>query len=150
MNNFTKRENNISNSEYPQKKDYDKYIYNGNGKYPLLEAIYQNNYKIANLIIEYANDHHIPIDINDKNYCGDYPLLVAIKNGNTKLIRLLMKYADSHKIILNIDEKYMASLPYVNKDIINLLKEYKNTHTNLPYSNIPVIEKVSRKRKRNF
>jgi len=39
---------------------------NQDGSYPLLEAIYNNNIEIVQLLIEYANQHQIILKLNEK------------------------------------------------------------------------------------
>ncbi len=74
------------------------------GYYPLDLAINDNNTKIVQLLIEYANQHQIILELNEKGHEG-YPLLKAISENNTKIVQLLIKYAIQHQIILELIEK---------------------------------------------
>jgi len=68
-------------------KDFQK-------NYPLLYAAQNNNTKIVKLIIDYANNHNIELNLNKKNDYGKYPLLYAIKNNNIEMVKVLIKYSN--------------------------------------------------------
>jgi len=78
---------------------------NKDGNYPLLKAIFENNIEIVQLLIEYANQHQIILELNEKNKDGDYPLSEAIFKDNIKIVKLLIEYANQHQIILELNEK---------------------------------------------
>ncbi|OUM68004.1 hypothetical protein PIROE2DRAFT_58395 [Piromyces sp. E2] len=55
--------------------------------------------------MEYADDKHIILNINDRNKYGNYPLLWAIIKNNTELVQLIIDYAIRHNIILILNDK---------------------------------------------
>ncbi|ORX71015.1 ankyrin [Anaeromyces robustus] len=79
--------------------------YNNHGNYPLLNAIKKSNEDMIQLLIQYANEHKIILNLNEKDNRGNSPLLNAIKKCNEDMIKLLIQYADEHEIILNLNEK---------------------------------------------
>ena len=87
--------------------------------------------KQFNLLIEYANQHQIILELNEKDKDGQYPLYWAISNRNVEIVQLLLKYALQHQIILKLNEKdiygqyplYWA-IRYNNIEIVKLLLKY--------------------------
>ena len=105
------------------------------GNYSLLRAISKNNIDIVQLLIEYALQHQIILELNEKNFFRDYPLFCAISNNNIEIFQLLMEYANQYKIILKLNERnnngeyplYWAILNN-NIEIVQFLIEYANQH----------------------
>jgi len=88
------------------------------GDYPLYLSIRYNNAEIVQLLLEYANQHQIILELNEKNKNIKYPLLRAIDN-NIKIVKLLIEYANKHQIILEYDENDIKDRP----EIKNLLQK---------------------------
>jgi len=66
-----------------------------NGGYPLLWVVEKDNIEMVKLIIDYANNNNIILDINGKNIeKGKYPLYFAVCNHNVEMIKLLIDYAN--------------------------------------------------------
>ncbi|ORX64862.1 hypothetical protein BCR32DRAFT_272937 [Anaeromyces robustus] len=89
---------------------------NNRGNYPLLQAIHFNNEECVKLLIQYANNNKILLNLNEKNKFGYYPLITAIYNNNINIIKLLMNYADKHEILLNINENNFPLLEAINNN----------------------------------
>eukprot|EP00833_Pecoramyces_ruminatium_P015563 jgi/Orpsp1_1/1189595/evm.model.d7180000073133.1 len=100
-----------------------------------LDATLRDNIEIVKLFIDYANQHDIILELNEKNNIGYYPLLwVTIKN-DIEMIKLLIEYANKYNIILQLNKKNQnGSFPLSeaidndNIEIIKLLIEYANQH----------------------
>jgi hypothetical protein len=61
---------------------------------------------MVKLIIEYANNSNIILDMNNSdNYKKYYPFLYATHHNNIEMAELIIKYANEHDIILNINNK---------------------------------------------
>jgi len=56
-----------------------------------IPTISNNNVEIFKLLIEYANQHLIVLELNEKNEDGQYPLLWATFNNNIEIVKLLIK-----------------------------------------------------------
>ena len=109
------------------KKNKDGYLF------PLLWAISNKNVEIVKLLIEYANQHQIILELNEKNKFGDYPLLWAI--FNVEIIKLLIEYANQYQIIMELNEKnnkggypLLFSVSINNIEIVKLLIDYANQY----------------------
>eukprot|EP00833_Pecoramyces_ruminatium_P012474 jgi/Orpsp1_1/1186506/evm.model.d7180000051081.1 len=90
---------------------------------------------MVKLLIEYANQHQIILELNEKNDYGNYPLLEAINNNNIEIVKLLIEYANQHQIILelneiNKNEEYplLKAITCDNIKIVKLLIDYANQH----------------------
>ena len=95
-------------------------------KYPLSEAIRENNIEIVQLLLEYALQHQIILELNEKDFLGYNPLLRAIFWNNIEIVQLLIDYALQHQIILKYDKKYdffIANKPKIKKLLQNYEKE---------------------------
>ena len=96
--------------------------------YPLLSAIKKNNITIVKLLMEYAKENNIVLNINDKNNNEEFPFLSAIKfdnkNDDTKMVDSLMEYAKENNIVLNINDKN-------NNDEFPLLLAIDNKNDNI-------------------
>ncbi|KAG4091495.1 hypothetical protein H8356DRAFT_1707868, partial [Neocallimastix lanati (nom. inval.)] len=83
--------------------DKNNIILNVNGKketkYPLINAINNNNFEMVKLLIDYANSHEFVLDISYNSYSN--PFLNAI--NNIKIVKLLIEYANNNNIILKIN-----------------------------------------------
>jgi len=82
-----------------------------------MKAIREENLEVMTMLIDYANDHNILLDINDKDFDGNFPLLVVANCDDTELslFHTLVSYANDHNILLNINDKN-------NEDCYPLLK----------------------------
>jgi len=105
------RENNIilEINEKAKVRYYYTLVYSS----PLYCVIWQNNIEIVKLLMAYADENHMTLNINE--YCNDsFPLLLSIvNNNNIEIIKLLIKYAEDHHIILKINQRvtvYMIKL----------------------------------------
>jgi len=81
-----------------------------NGNYVLLKAINKKNIEIIKLLIEYANENNIILDLNEKNKYRYYPILEAINKNNIEIIKLLILYANKNNIAFNIIDRWYSSL----------------------------------------
>eukprot|EP00833_Pecoramyces_ruminatium_P012007 jgi/Orpsp1_1/1186039/evm.model.c7180000096583.2 len=102
------------------------------GNYSLLTAINENVY-IVKLLIDYANENNIILELNEKNEFGDFPLLMAINKYNIEMVKLLIDYANEKNIILELNEKDIdGNYPLLNAinnnniETIKLLMDYAN------------------------
>jgi len=75
-----------------------------NGYSAFMTAINQNNADLVELILNYSNDHNIPIDINEKDASGNYPMTKAINKNNFDMVILLMEYGMNNKIDMNLTD----------------------------------------------
>jgi len=76
--------------------------------------------------MEYANQHQITLELNDKNKWGEYSLLWTIYYRNNEMLELLIEYANQHQVILELNEKdenklYPLELA-ISKDNIEMTK----------------------------
>eukprot|EP00833_Pecoramyces_ruminatium_P000493 jgi/Orpsp1_1/1174525/evm.model.c7180000050458.1 len=91
---------------------------------------------MVSLLMTYANEHEIVLELNEKNIIGWNPLLRATFKNNTEMIKLLLDYANEHSITLNLNEKifiYEWQLVYLpilknNIEIIELFGNYASEH----------------------
>jgi len=106
----------------------------GNGDNPFLCCCRRNNIEIAKLLIEYANEKHIQLRINEKNNNRGYPLLLLFEYDNSnELLQLLINYANKNNIILDITSKdsdgdypLLWSTLYNSIEKIKILFNYAN------------------------
>ena len=68
------------------------------GEYLFLKAISNNNIEIIKLLIRYAIENDIILNINEKNKNGDYLLLSSIINNKMEMVQLLIDYANENNI----------------------------------------------------
>jgi len=88
--------------------------------------------------MDYANHHHIILEINEKNESGLNPLISATNNDNIEIFKLLIDYATKNKIILEINEKeneygiypLLNATENNNIELVKLLIDYAN-HNNI-------------------
>ena len=73
------------------------------GIYPISKAVNQNKPEIVELLINYASNHNIILDITVKDPNGNSPLAIAIKNNNIEIIISLINYGINHNIDMNIN-----------------------------------------------
>jgi len=102
---------------------------------------------MVKLLIEYANQHHIILELNKKDDDGWYPLLKAISNKNIEIVQLLIEYANQHQIVLELNEKnkdgyypLLWAIFWNNIEIIKLLIEYALQHQIILEYNKNIIE----------
>eukprot|EP00833_Pecoramyces_ruminatium_P008821 jgi/Orpsp1_1/1182853/evm.model.c7180000082912.1 len=55
---------------------------------------------MVELMIQYAKDHNMVLNLNEKTMSGDYPILLALVNNNVEIIKLLINYANECGIIM--------------------------------------------------
>jgi len=86
--------------------------------------------------MEYAHQHKIVLELNEKNNNGWYPLYMSIYNNNIDIVKLLIIYANQNKIILELNEKdkFFGYNPLYcaifrnNMSIVKLLIDYAKKH----------------------
>ncbi|OUM67808.1 hypothetical protein PIROE2DRAFT_4617 [Piromyces sp. E2] len=116
--------------------------------YPMLVAIMNNSIESVRLLIEYANNHYITLqlnsmnknEINQKNYYGDYPLLYLCKINDSTKVNLLFEYVNHTQYCINNYRDKDGKFPLLwttynnNIDMTQLLIKYsteKNVELNL-------------------
>jgi len=78
------------------------------------------------VLIEYANQHQIILELNEKGKNGYYPLLESIYKNNIEMVNLWIEYANQHQIIKNIKYRWLhtnnltGSIPLEIGKLINL------------------------------
>jgi len=90
------------------------------------------------LLIEYANQHQIILELNKKEEnLGENLFLLAIKNKKTEMVKILIEYATQHQIKLELNKKEnFGGIPLIfaisyndnSVEIVKLLMEYANQH----------------------
>ena len=60
---------------------------------------------MVHLLIDYATENKIILELNEKNYYENNPLLKATYRNNIEIVKLLINYANKNKIILELNEK---------------------------------------------
>jgi len=99
-----------------------------------------NNLEMVKLLMNYAKENHIYLEINNKNKEGLYPYSYAMRYNNFEMMKLLMNYAKENNNYLKINEKDMEEGNAVNnfnslkryKKMINWIMEYaKNNNINI-------------------
>jgi len=95
---------------------------------------------MVKLLINYANENNIIIDINRKNNQGSFPLLLLIRGNNIEVVKLLIDYAKAHHIILDVNQLEFYNghfvlypddkdkIKYNTKEITEIILEYKNNY----------------------
>jgi len=78
---------------------------NKDGDNSIINATYNDNIEIIKLLIEYANENNIILEINEKNKNERYPFIYAASNNNIEMVQLLIEYANKNDIVLKINEK---------------------------------------------
>jgi ankyrin repeat protein len=102
--------------------------------YPFLEAIKQNNIEIVKLLMDFAHQYDIIININDRDeWWGNYPLLEAIKQNNIEIVKLLVDYDAKmlSKLKIKVELKnypLLEAIKYNNLDILQQLFRYASLH----------------------
>ncbi len=71
--------------EYLFNKEYNIHIH-----YPLIEA-FEKDIKIVLIIIDYANNHNIILNVNQKNYDNETPVIIAFRKEQLNKVRLLFE-----------------------------------------------------------
>ncbi|OUM63345.1 hypothetical protein PIROE2DRAFT_10130 [Piromyces sp. E2] len=94
-----------------------------NMDYPLLTVCENNGIETVKLLMEYANQKNIILELNDANIIGWYPILWACYHNNVEMVLLLMEYANKHKIILEMDRKTYEDKMY---PLLLTIKKHKN------------------------
>jgi len=94
-----------------------------------------NNTEIIKLLIEYANNKNITLELNEKDKNGYFPILEATFKNNIEIVKILINYASSHNIVLNVNEKSsLGNYPLLfavinnNEEMVQLLIEYANNN----------------------
>ncbi|OUM59754.1 hypothetical protein PIROE2DRAFT_63566 [Piromyces sp. E2] len=98
-------------------------------------AVRKNSTELVDMIMEYANKHHISLnlfDFYDNSICS--VVINAMKNDNINMVMKLMKYINEHNIIFNIYYKDENSndnlLSYATKknstELMDMIKDYTN------------------------
>jgi len=112
-------------------------------------AVENNNVEMIKIFIDYADDHDIIIDINEKimnDNIVDSSLLMAVRNNNVEIIQQLIDYAHRHNIILDINKNDLIKISSKeNKEATNLLIKYCKEHNidiNEDMSNVIIIKGI--------
>jgi len=71
---------------------------------PILYAIKNNNIEMIRLLIDYALENNISLEINEYNHNKDTPLLAACSNNTIEIVKLLIDYANENNIKININQ----------------------------------------------
>jgi len=107
---------------------YDK---DEDGRYPFYCAVINDNIDMIQLIINYANQHKIQLNIKDKGRNGWYPFLIAVYKNNIAMARIIIDYANQHNIELNINDKdlngwnpLLYASNYNNTKMVELILNY--------------------------
>ena len=74
-------------------------------KRELNKEIISGNTQEVKKILDYATEHKIILELNEKNKYGNYPLLRVTYCDNIEIVKLLIDYATENKIILKLNEK---------------------------------------------
>ena len=111
---------------------------NEKGDCPLLCCCRRNNIEVAKLLIQYANEKHIKLNINSKNHNNGYPLLLLFEYDNSnELLQLLIDYANKNSIILDITSKDNdGDYPFLWSTIYNNLEKIKTLFNYAKKNNI--------------
>jgi len=95
---------------------------------------------MVKLLLDYANENNIIIDINRKNNQGNFPLLLAIRGNSVEVVQLLIDYAKTHHITLDVDQLEFYNrhfvvnpddkdkIKYNTKEITEIILEYKKNY----------------------
>jgi len=65
------------------------------GNYPLIKAIYKDDFDSVILLIKYGIKHHIDMNVNDIN--GNTPLTLSYKIEHHGIFKFLVKYLDVNR-----------------------------------------------------
>ncbi|OUM60456.1 hypothetical protein PIROE2DRAFT_13764 [Piromyces sp. E2] len=121
--------------------------------YSFFDACFTNNVEVIQLLIDYANNNNIVLNINEKDNYGDYPFFMACMIDNIKMVQLLIEYANINHIIFNVNEKdENGSYPLIsifinnNVEMFQLLIKYANENNIIlelndkdKYANYPLL-----------
>jgi len=108
----------IFNQSYVNIKEKDL-----NGFDAYTEAMIRGNFKIVELILNFAKDHRISIPINQKDSKGSYPLMQAINQDNFNLVVSLIQYGNELEIDMDIEDKdYTPLILSYNKGYMEIFK----------------------------
>jgi len=98
---------------------------------PLFCAIDSNHCEVVQLLLNYALENHLILDLNAKDADGNTPFLQAVYRNNTRVVHLLMEYAQTMKMTLALNEendRHFSPLLYgirnKNFEMIRLLFHY--------------------------
>jgi len=90
-----------------------------NGDYPVIKAIYRNNFNITVLLYKYAQDNNIEMNIKDQS--GNTPLLISYRLNYQKIFRYLLMYCDINErdgtgntlLFYSILNKHIGTIKYL-------------------------------------
>jgi len=87
---------------------------------------------MVKLLMDYANQHHFILNLNEKYLFFSYPLTEVVVKRNNEMIKLLIEYANQNNFTLKYDKTYIRSLPnyqwfphYSFKKSKKLIKNYE-------------------------
>jgi len=97
-------------------------IDDNNGEYPLLRLMFCGaDIKAVKLLMDYANQFNILLELNKPDFKGCSPLLIrATSSRQVEKVKLLLDYAEDHQIPLHLDKA-----PY---EIQHLISQYAQKH----------------------
>jgi len=92
---------------------------------PFTKAVDKGNIEIAELLIDYANQHQIVLNLDKNDNCS---IINAISNNNTEMVELLVSYANEHQIILEMNSYYSFTQAVQNNNyrMVKTLIKYAN------------------------
>lgn len=67
------------------------------GNTPLLLAIVKNKMDMVQLIINYAQNNNVLLEINEIDNDGNYPLLLATIKNNIDIVKSIIDYANKKR-----------------------------------------------------
>jgi len=90
-----------------------------NGDYPVIKAIYRNNFNLTVLLYKYAQDNNIEMNIKDRS--GNTPLLISYRLNYQKIFRYLLMYCDINEkdgtgnslLFYSILNKHIGTIKYL-------------------------------------
>jgi len=101
------------------------------GFFPLVLAL-DCEIEMVKLLMEYADQHHINLDLNNKFWKFFCPIYEAVSSNNYEQVKLLIEYANQHQIILNMNgllyNHLVDAIEEKNIKMLKLLIEYANQH----------------------
>jgi len=85
------------------------------------------------LLIDYANNNNIILELNEKDKNGNYPLLLVCVSNSAEMVELLIDYSNKNNIILELNQKnergnypLLWTCNHNNTEMLKLLIIYAN------------------------
>ncbi|OUM61621.1 hypothetical protein PIROE2DRAFT_12315 [Piromyces sp. E2] len=96
---------------------------------------------MVELILQYAINHHIILNINEKDFYGRTPLYIAINNNNIKMAKILVEYATKNDIKLYLEGKEINKKENLEL-IMYMFNIGKKNKSEIHYSYESILSKV--------